>query len=152
MSGVHEYPKSLRLPPWLVAVAALLLAAGALAGPIGRPAELIERLNAAGYGEIRDIEFDDGLWEVEVRRDEGRWVEIHVDPASGEIFDRHAGRPLLDAEAIRAALTAQGYREIKDLDRDGAIWEVDAINRRGEAVDLRVSGFDGRVLYEERDD
>lgn len=108
-------------------------------------------LAAAGYAEAREIEFDDGLWEAEVRGDNGRWSEIHVDPASGEILDSRAATALLKAADIRVALEAVGYREIEDLDRDGATWEVDAVDARGQRVELRVAATDGRVLHSDVD-
>ncbi|MCG6118214.1 MAG: PepSY domain-containing protein [Aquimonas sp.] len=139
-------------PLALAALTGLGLSLAAVAAPVQQAGEVAALLQQAGYAEVRDIELDSGLWEVEVRRDTGRWGEIHVDPATGEIFDRHTGRALLDAEAITRALEAQGYRDIKDLDREGATWDADAMSPEGYEVDLRVSAHDGRVLHSERDD
>jgi hypothetical protein len=108
-------------------------------------------LTAAGYAEVREIEFDDGLWEAEVRRADGRWGEVHVDPASGEILDGQATTPMLDAAGVRAALEAAGYSAIGDLDRDGATWDADATDARGQRVELRISGADGHVLHSDVD-
>ena len=107
---------------------------------------VLQTLTSAGYAEVRDVEYDDGLWEAEVRGADGRWGEVHIDPATNEVFDRDANLPLLDAAAISAALTTAGYTAINDLDRDGATWDVEAVDPRGQRVELRVSGRDGRVL------
>ena len=52
----------------------LCVAAGSVAAqaPSG-PADITRILNAAGYTEIRDVEFDDGVWEADVRGSDGRW-------------------------------------------------------------------------------
>lgn len=114
-------------------------------------ADVSAALVAAGYAEIREIEFDDGLWEAEVRRADGRWDEVHVNPADGEILDGEAAAPMLDAAGIRTALEAAGYSAIDDLDRDGATWDADATDARGQRVELRVSAADGRVLHSDVD-
>ena len=128
----------------LFTAAAALAAAGA--AQAGGAADVTARLQAAGYAEVRDVEFDGGLWEAEVRRADGRWGEVALDEASGEIFDAKDGRAVLDARAIAQALEAAGYTEIADLDRDGALWEAEARDAQGTRVELRLSGHDGRVL------
>lgn len=105
-----------------------------------------DALQAAGYGEVRELEFDDGLWEVEVRREDGRWGEVAVDPDTGEIFDARAPRQLISLQQVLAAVEAAGYREVHDVDRDGALWDADAIGPDGQPMELRISGYDGRIL------
>jgi hypothetical protein len=122
-----------------------LIATAALAQSVG-PDHVRAKLQAAGYAEIREIEFDAGLWEAEVRRADGRWGDVALDPVQGEIFDAKAGRAMLDARAIAENLEASGYTEISDLDRDGALWEAEARDSSGQRVELRMSGYDGRVL------
>ena len=133
-----------------VAIAAFTPLGFALAQS-GSSIDVSQQLNRAGYTEVREVEFDDGLWEAEVRRADGRWGEVHVDPASGEVFDRDGALPLLDAAGISAALSTQGYVDIDDLDRDGAVWSADARDASGQRVDLRIAGTDGRVLHVELD-
>ncbi len=130
----------------LALIPAALFATVALA-QTGNPQDVQSRLQAAGYSEIRDVEFDSGLWEAEVRRADGRWGEVAFDPASGEVFDAKDGRALIDARGVTDALEAAGYTEISDLDRDGALWEAEARDSSGTRVELRLSGYDGRVLH-----
>ena len=131
----------------------LSLAAGTAAAqaPAGVD-DVIRQLNAAGYTEVRDLEFDDGLWEAEVRGKDGRWHDVAVDGASGELMDDRGGRALLPAAEITAALTAAGYRDIHDLDLDDAVWEADATNAQGQRVELRLNAHTGKVLSESIDD
>ena len=109
-----------------------------------------DALAAAGYVEVRDIEFDDGLWEADVRRADGRWGEVHINPDSGEILDIDSVTSL-DVGTIRASLQAAGYTAIDDIDREGATWEADATDARGQRVELRISGVDGSVLHTDVD-
>lgn len=103
-------------------------------------------LQQAGHAEIRDIEQDDGLWEAEVRGADGRWYDIHVDPATGQVLDARAGATLMTADQVRAAIEGQGYTNVRDLDLDDAVWDVDANDGDGRQVELKVSALDGRVL------
>ncbi len=122
-----------------------------LAGPIG-PQDLITLLQRAGYADIGDIEYDDGLWEVEIRRPYGFWDEVSVEPATGEIFDLRGNRQVLSMRDLLVKLEAQGYRDFTDIDRDAGVWEIEATDPRGHRVDLKVSGYDGRVLHSKFDD
>ena len=119
-----------------------LLAALASAGP----ADIAATLQAAGYAEVREVEYDDGLWEAEVRRANGLWGEVAVDPANGEVFDAQSPRALIELPAVLAAIEQAGYRQVHDLDRDGALWDADAYDRDGQRVELRISGYDGRIV------
>lgn len=114
-------------------------------------AEVEQKLRAAGYTQIHEIEKDDGLWEADVARADGRFAEVWVDPATGEIFDEHDGRALLGSEQILARAGAAGLREINSLERDGATWKLEARNARNQRVEVRMSGVDGRILHSERD-
>ncbi|MFC4727189.1 PepSY domain-containing protein [Coralloluteibacterium thermophilus] len=134
-------------------LAAALLTAGGMAAaqPAMRAAEAAELLRAAGHAEVRDLEFDDGLWEADVRRADGRWSDVHIDPATGEILDPEDGRTLLDAAAVAAALEGAGYTAIRDLEREDALWEADALDPQGRPVELRIHGATGAVLHSQAD-
>lgn len=120
--------------------------------PVSSATQVESLLRDAGHTDIRDIDRDDdGLWEAEVRAPSGRWYEVHVVTASGEVLDRKA-RPVLDKGEVRAALEAAGYHDIRDLDRDDAVWETDARRADGQRVELTVNGHTGAVVHEELDD
>lgn len=129
----------------------LCLAAAAFAGPVNDVAAVRDTLREQGHGEVRDVERDDGLWEAEVRGEDGRWYDVHMVPETGEVLDPRAGE-LMTADAILAGLEADGYTRIHDLELDGAIWEVEAIASDGGRVELKLSAFDGRILTSELDD
>ena len=124
-----------------------------IAAPAFATSEIDARaaLSQHGYVTVDDLEYDDGLWEAEVRRVDGSRGEVAVD-ARGRIYDARDGRPLLDAAAIGAALSSAGYRDVREPERDGALWSVDAVAADGRRVELRLSGYDGSVLSVQNDD
>ena len=132
---------------------ALALSAGTVAAqaPAG-PADITRILNGAGYTEIRDVEFDDGVWEADVRAADGRWHDVAVDASNGELMDDHSGRPLITATELGARLASAGYRDVHDLDLDDAVWEADATSAAGQRVELRINAHTGRVISESFDD
>jgi len=134
----------------LATVALLVIAPTAQAAPLGM-AQVEQTLRKAGYTQIHEIERDDGLWEADVSRPDGRFSEVYVDPKTGEIFDEHSSRALLTTEQVLARAQAHGLREIHSLERDGATWSLEARNARNQKVDVRLSGYDGRILHSERD-
>ncbi|GAB3731977.1 hypothetical protein GCM10028862_12640 [Luteimonas pelagia] len=107
-------------------------------------------LRLAGYTEIRDIDRDeDGLWQAEVKGDDGLWGEVHVVAATGEVLAVDAeDTVLMDSAQVTTALKAAGYSDIRDLELDEATWEADARNAAGAAVEVRVNARTGAVIHE----
>jgi len=48
--------------------------------------QISARLGGLGYTAIREIDVDDGLYEIEARNAEGRSVELKVHPKTGEVL------------------------------------------------------------------
>lgn len=132
-----------------LAAAGFAFAQGGAAGGLSS-SEILQRVEQAGFTDVRDLEFDDGLWEVKALASDGRRVELLVDPTSGEIIDPRS-TPALSATDIQSRLAAQGYTNIRDIEYDDGRWEVEATNPRGESVDLKLDPRDGRILREKVD-
>lgn len=47
--------------------------------------DIYDRLEAAGYRQIREIEWDDGRYEARARNAQGERVKLHVNGRSGEV-------------------------------------------------------------------
>ncbi len=54
--------------------------------------DIYDRLEAAGYREIREIEWDDGRYEVKARNAQGESVRVYVSGRSGEVERTRAGK------------------------------------------------------------
>lgn len=53
--------------------------------PLLNIGDIYQRMVDAGYQDIREIEFDDGRYEVKARDAEGRRLKLYVSASSGEI-------------------------------------------------------------------
>ncbi|MCX7556698.1 PepSY domain-containing protein [Xanthomonadaceae bacterium JHOS43] len=110
---------------------------------------------AADYVKIKEIEFDDGFWEVEAIDGYGREIDLTLHPITGAILDapqQTPGATPLAAIDIQAKLKTAGYSRIRDLEFDDGYWEADAINARSQPVELRIDAYSGAVIRESLDD
>ena len=130
-------------------------------GKFPSAARVMQVLKNAGWNVIQELEFDDGLWEAEVRRAKGQpKYEVYVHPVtlkilnkSGTPANKGTGASALTAQQITAALLNAGYRNIHDVEfDDDGYWEAEAINARGQKVELRINPTTGAVIREELDD
>jgi uncharacterized membrane protein YkoI len=51
-------------------------------------ADVRAKLTAAGYGDIHDVEFDDGVWTAEADDASGKELKLTLDPETGEIVGK----------------------------------------------------------------
>lgn len=120
-------------------------------------AEVRTLLSAGGYRNLRDLERDDGLWELEAESAVGQRVELVVHGVSGAVLSEVAeGQPpshsgYLGEAEIRARLTSAGYSQIRELEFEKGYWECDARSPQGHWVELKVDGRSGEIVREERD-
>ena len=49
--------------------------------------ELIKIVEKAGYNNIVEVEFEDGVYEIETIDENGKEIEIKIDPLSGEFTE-----------------------------------------------------------------
>lgn len=108
-------------------------------------------LTGAGYTDIDDLEFEDGVWKADVTDAAGSRIDVRMDPATGRIYPDNAGATSLGEADIRAQLTAGGYTRIDDVKFDDGIWQAEADNAQGQRMDLKIDPQDGRVISETRD-
>ena len=113
--------------------------------------DIAAKVEAAGYSQVSEIEFDDGFWEVKAIDGNGVRAKVLVDPRTGELLDPRA-RPHLSAADIASLLQGQGYRNVRDIELDDGRYEAEATNPSGQDVDLKLDPRDGRILEEDIDD
>ncbi|MDR0183932.1 PepSY domain-containing protein [Lysobacter arvi] len=51
-------------------------------------ADVRARLSAAGYTNVHDVDYEDGLWNAEADDPAGKDVELKLDPATGKIIGK----------------------------------------------------------------
>ncbi|MDO5288317.1 MAG: PepSY domain-containing protein [Pseudomonadota bacterium] len=122
-------------------------------------AQVAERLRGMGYAQVRDIEFDDGLWEAEVRQSANApKVELVLHPVTLDVLGQSSaatggqGATVLTAAQVTHTLQAAGYSHVRDLELDDGRWEAEATNTAGQRVDLYVNASTGAVEREKLDD
>ncbi|WP_269791456.1 PepSY domain-containing protein [Stenotrophomonas sp. Iso1] len=49
-------------------------------------ADIRAKLSTAGYSNVHDVKFDDGMWKADAKASNGRNVEVRLDPMSGEVI------------------------------------------------------------------
>ncbi|MDI9237730.1 PepSY domain-containing protein [Lysobacter sp. LF1] len=51
-------------------------------------ADVRARLSAAGYTNVHDVDFEDGIWNAEADDPAGKDVELKLDPATGKVIGK----------------------------------------------------------------
>lgn len=62
------------------------------------------------------------------------------------------GQTVMTPGDITAKLGGLGYSNIREIEREGGHYEVEATDKDGQRVELYVDAFTGKVLRSERDD
>lgn len=122
----------------------------------------------AAPGEIDEIELDDGVWEVEILADNGRWRDLKVDAGSGKVLSDRADdddddddaaalrkAKLTASDAAEAALkAAPGTVTAVEFDEDDGrlVWEVEVKGEDGNERELEVNASSGKVAFDDDDD
>lgn len=108
-------------------------------------AEVHQRLVAAGYRDVEELQRKRHHVEAEARDRDGRRVELELDPASAAVrhsaFKRDASRvptPGLDLGQLLAKVDAAGYRAVRKIEREHDEVEVSAEDAQGQRVKLRL--------------
>lgn len=143
-----------RKPTLTLAIALAVVAGTSFAqNPAGNltTTDVIQLVERAGYTHVRDVEFDDGLWDVEATTADGRSVDLKIDPDNGEIIDPFAA-PSLSAADVASRLQSQGFSNVRDIEFDDGYYDVEATGPDGRNVDLKVHPRDGRILNQDQDD
>lgn len=139
--------------------------------PSGGPVTVLDAAAAAlkaAPGEIDEIELDDGVWEVEILADNGRWRDLKVDAGSGKVLSDRADdddddddaaalrkAKLTASDAAEAALkAAPGTVTAVEFDEDDGrlVWEVEVKGEDGNERELEVNASSGKVAFDDDDD
>lgn len=104
----------------------------------------------AGYKEVKNLKFKDGVWRSKARGGNSQWVELRVGPVSGKVYVSDAPSKL-DKDEVKAKLAAAGYQNVHDVEYEHGLWSADARTGHGTDVDLLVDPDDGSLVAESRD-
>jgi hypothetical protein len=104
----------------------------------------------AGYKEVKDLKFKDGVWRSEARGGNKQWVKLAVGPVNGKVYPADTPSKLSKDE-ISAKLATSGYQNVKDVKFDNGLWAAEAKTAHGDDVDLLVDPDDGGVVAKSHD-
>jgi uncharacterized membrane protein YkoI len=120
--------------------------------------QLVRQLEDAGYGPFNSLSRDDGNWEVEVRKD-GEFLELTVDPATGNVLSEHRddaeSTPASDALPLSTLLkklsSAVAFEQLDDISFERRYWEVELF-QDGQKRELHVHPMTAKVISNRIDD
>ena len=104
----------------------------------------------AGFKQVKDLKFKDGVWKSKARGGNKQWVHLAVGPVSGKVYVDEAPSKL-NKDEISAKVAAAGFQNVHDVDYKHGLWSVDAKTTEGKDVDLLVDPDDGSVVAQSRD-
>lgn len=107
-------------------------------------------LEAQGFTNVNDVEFDDGMWKADARSADGQRVELRIDPATGKVFPEDRVAKLGEAD-VRAKLTAAGYGNIHDVEFDDGVWTAEADDASGKEHKMTLDPETGEIVGKARD-
>lgn len=113
-------------------------------------AEVRAKLEAQGYTNINDVEFEDGVWTADARSADGNRVDLSIDPRTGNVYPDEQVATLSEAD-VKARLAAAGYSKVHDLEFEDGVWKAEAEDANGKDVELRLDPANGKVIGSARD-
>lgn len=132
-------------------VLALFAAAGAAyAQDALTAAEVRARLEAQGYTDVDDVEFDNGTWSADARSADGNRIGVSIDARTGTVYPDEQVANLGEAD-IEAKLVAAGYSNVHDVEFQDGLWKAEADDPAGKDVELRLDPADGRIIGKDKD-
>ena len=107
-------------------------------------------LESQGYTDIKDVKFEDGMWEADATSADGKKVDVKLDPRNGTVYPDKAVSHLDEAD-IRAQLSSAGYTGVSDVKLDDGMWKAKGRTATGEKVEIRLDSATGAVVAQEKD-
>jgi uncharacterized membrane protein YkoI len=113
--------------------------------------EIAPKVRAAGYSDIRSVEFEHGRYEMEAKDKDGRPVLLLINPKTGAVEHRQLaalGPPgsILSMETIVSKVKEAGFASVHFVDREHALYEVHARDGSGRMAEIFVHPKTGELL------
>lgn len=119
--------------------------------------EVVEQLERRGYGPFIEVSFDDGVWEVEVYKQDVQF-ELEVDAQTGSVRSEHRDdaepRPPRDAQPLSRilhALMGSGHANLEDVSFERRYWEIEYRRQDGKR-EVHVHPTTGEIINDRPDD
>lgn len=133
----------------LVFLAAAFAAPAVVAQAPGT-ADVVAIVKTQGYTDVDGLVMGpEGLWHARAREDNGTWRDVRIDPNNGRVVT--GLDTTLDEDDVRERVLARGFTEVREVDWNDGVWEVEAITPTGQRVDLMLEPEDAEVMAEVSD-
>lgn len=106
---------------------------------------VLQELQASGYTSIKKIELDDGIYQIDTFDPSGDEITLRVNPKTGVILNKPDELKTITMQQAAANIEKAGYMKIKSIECDDDYYEVDALDKNGDDVDLKVNRKTGVV-------
>ena len=106
-------------------------------------------LAGAGYTEVNDVKFTEGVWTADAKSADGNHVEVKVD-ANGKILPDAAVANITKDQVI-IKMQKAGYTKVHDVEFEGGVWKAEAVDSNGKDVEVKLDPKDGHILGSEQD-
>ncbi|MBS0359524.1 MAG: PepSY domain-containing protein [Proteobacteria bacterium] len=111
--------------------------------------KILQNLQSKGYSNVREIEFEEGVYEVKAMTAQGNKIKIYVNPQTGEIINNaKAERNRMSALEVVQKLESAGYHNIYKIESHGHKYEVKAFDQNRKKAELKVDGNTGKISKE----
>lgn len=107
--------------------------------------DMLARLDQAGYRQIHQIKYKDGVYNVETYNDQGQEIELNIDPQNVVIPPKKGDKPVMTILQVARKVGSQGYTRIEEIQIDDGNYEVKAYDAKGSSVKLEVDPVTGRI-------
>lgn len=122
-------------------------------------AYVVHKLAADGL-EVREIEFEDGVYVVDIATGDGHTYRAAIDPLTGTanphaFADRRLDRDRAPANSLSSSIIVQmvdaaGYPQIAEMEIERGLWEIEVRDAAGRETKLHVDPITGTIANPRR--
>lgn len=118
---------------------------------------IYDRVEAAGYRDLREVEFKHDHYQVKAHNKQGERVKLRVNATSGAVEQQKvkpakktiaSDEKRLNIREIYDRVEAAGYRDLHEIELEHGRYEVKGHNAQAQRVKLKVNAATGAVEEE----
>lgn len=116
---------------------------------------VLQKLQTAGYCWVKKIKFDDGVYKLKGMNDRGEKVRATLNSDVVELpanlpFSKIQPKTLPTISMLQAVqkVIAGGYNDVRQVDVEKNVYEIEAFDSKGKEVDLEVNKTTGVIEKE----
>ncbi|HAT9776981.1 TPA: PepSY domain-containing protein [Legionella pneumophila subsp. pneumophila] len=111
--------------------------------------QILKNLQNKGFKNIREVKFDDGIYEVEALDDRGNGYVLRVYPTTGELIkNQKIQNNAISTLEVAQKIEAEGYRFIYKIESHGSHYDVEALSKEDKKVELKIDADTGKITHE----